>query len=173
MFPDALRWQAVAFMRVEWPFIFGGSERFLEHPYPLSMEQTHFAIVEGDVLMSYATLVRMEQWHDGETYDMLGLGNVFTFPPYRREGLARQVIAAATEHLRASDADIGALLCGDNLVPMYSAAGWTAAHAPTHEGTADAAKPLEAVRMMLLVSPRAQRASHSLLHTPMYVAGGW
>lgn len=32
-FPPILRWQAVAFMRVEWPFIFRGAGRFAEHPY--------------------------------------------------------------------------------------------------------------------------------------------
>src|SRR3712207_2863340 len=95
-FPDALRWQAIAFMRVEWPFIFTGDGRLITYPYGPSIEQIHIAMAEGDVLMSYATLVHIDQPHNGVTYRIYGLGNMFTFPPYRGEGLARQVIDAAT-----------------------------------------------------------------------------
>ena len=172
-FPDALRWQAVAFMRVEWPFVFQGAGRLLAHPYPPSEEQIHIAMVEGDVLMSYATLLGIDQPYDGMTYRMYGLGNMFTFPPYRREGLGRQVIHAATHFLEHSEADMGALLCGEELVPMYGAHGWVAASAPTYEGAPERAKPIEAVRMMIVVSERAQGERDSLLDAPMYVAGGW
>ena len=172
-FPDALRWQAIAFLRVEWPFIFGGAARLQTHPYPLSMPQIHIAATEGDVLLSYATLVQFDQAQDGTRYRTLGLGNVFTFPPYRREGLGRQVIDTATRVLERSDADIGALLCERRFIPMYAAAGWIAADAPTFEGTPDDAKRLEAVRMLVFVSAAAQRARAALLGHPLYVAEQW
>ena len=40
-------------------------------------------------------MIRTRLDHAGQTYDVAGLGNVFTFPPYRREGFGSRVVDAA------------------------------------------------------------------------------
>jgi hypothetical protein len=59
-----------------------------------------FAAYEGDSLISYAATIRLELDHAGERYEAGGLGNMFTFPPYRREGFGRQVLDLATGNLK-------------------------------------------------------------------------
>ena len=42
-FPAPLAWQALSFMRVEWPFIFTGDLRFATDMYWPELAPTHFA----------------------------------------------------------------------------------------------------------------------------------
>ena len=113
-FPRGLNWQAVSFMRVEWPFIDGG---MLRETYPA-------ALVEEDLLLSYAATFRLRIAHAGEEYEMGCLGNVFTYPGSRRQGYGRRVVGAATRHIRGSGADVAALFCAPDLESFYAASGW-------------------------------------------------
>jgi len=67
-FPALLKWQAIAFMRCEWPGIFKGDLRFLSEPYSPNMTTAHFAIHEGDSLISYATTLTLRLLHAGTPY---------------------------------------------------------------------------------------------------------
>ena len=86
-FPAALNWQAVSFMRVEWPWIEGG---ILKETYGADLDPVHFALVDDGLLISYAAVVSTHVEHAGETYAMRGLGNVFTYPSSRRRGYSRR-----------------------------------------------------------------------------------
>jgi predicted acetyltransferase len=55
---------------------------------------------------------------------VLGLSNVFTFPPYRNEGHASQLVTAAGQQIDNSGADLAILFCESALEPFYSAHGW-------------------------------------------------
>ncbi|MBA3944105.1 MAG: hypothetical protein H0X37_06025 [Herpetosiphonaceae bacterium] len=173
-FPDELKWQVVSFMRIEWPFIFTGANRFLTELCPPELHPVHFAIVEGNVLLSYGATLRLEQPHAGEVYRLYGLGNVFTFPPYRREGFGRQVVDAATHYILASAADVGALFCGARLAPYYRVSGWEAMEgATTRIGTPDGYETHNVLRMMLFVSEKGKRGRQAFMHTPFYIESPW
>jgi len=171
-FPAALNWQAVSFMRVEWPFIDGGA---FDQTYPMELDPVHFALVEGDLLISYAATFRLPLDHQGTTYQMEMLGNVFTFPGARHQGHGRQVVAAATEHIRRSGADAGALLCGPDLAPFYAGVGWESATAATlvPRGPQEEPTKLDALRMMLFVSDQGIAARQPFTTTPLQVPFPW
>ena len=172
-FPAVLKWQALAFMKVQWPSVF---ERrpFMSETYPVEHDPIHFAIVEADALISYASIMRLAIRHADETFDTWAVGNVFTFPPYRRRGFARQVVDAATAHINDSSADVAILFCAPGTVPFYAASGWTALHGTrTFVGPAGAQRAIDLATMMLFVSGKGQGARRSFAEQPLRIAETW
>jgi GNAT superfamily N-acetyltransferase len=159
--PDHLRWQAVSFMRVVWPWIDGG---LLREPYDRALRPVHFALVQGDLLISYAATIELDLKHAGARYRMAGLGNVFTFPSFRERGHGGRVVAAATEAIRAGAADVAALFCGERRVGFYARHGWQRVAVLPEDGGA---------RMMLFVSPRGVEARPAFEREPFRVAHEW
>lgn len=173
-FPEMLNWQAVSFMRVQWPFIYSGSNRFGKNTYPPEWHPIHFSIVEEDVLISYAGVIQVDIEHAGQTYKACGLGNVFTFPPFRRNGYGTQVVQAATEHILQSDVDIGILFCDSPLASFYAASGWESKNdALTREGTPDNYLSHESLRMMLFISEKGRRGRNAFANQPLYIRHSW
>ncbi|WP_437873538.1 hypothetical protein [Sorangium sp. So ce363] len=172
--PDSFRWQAVSFMRVAWPSIFTGPLRLLKHTYPPDMGTVHFTISEEEVLLSYASVMRLSLPHAGEEHVVYGLGNVFTFPPYRGEGHGRQVVEMATRFLQDSDADVAALFCNPSLERFYAGCGWEAPPgAITRIGTPERHSVYKELRMMLFLSEKGRRAREAFAREPLYVAWPW
>ena len=170
-FPSHLNWQAVSFMRIEWPWIEGGKPR---ETYSAELEPVHFALVEDDLLISYASVIRFGTAHAGETYRMYGLGNVFTFPSSRKIGYGGRVVEAATAYIRNSDADVAALFTGDDLFKFYARHGWARIKgAPTLLGPQDAPQSLDALRMMLFVSGKGKAGRQAFETQPLHVEFGW
>jgi hypothetical protein len=66
-FPSALKWQVLAFMRVQWPSIFTGERQFVTDTYSPELDPVHFVAAEGELLISYA---RPFAWilHKGPLY---------------------------------------------------------------------------------------------------------
>ena len=52
-FPAVLKWQALAFMRTEWPYIFEEDDKFLTQTYQPELNPVHFVVAQGDMLISY------------------------------------------------------------------------------------------------------------------------
>ena len=50
--PAVYKWQAIAFMRTQWPSIFRGDLRFMAETYPPELNPVHFVVAEGDALVS-------------------------------------------------------------------------------------------------------------------------
>jgi GNAT superfamily N-acetyltransferase len=171
-FPATLNWQAVSFMRVEWPFI-----DFCPpyQTYPSTLRPMHFALVEDDLLLSYAATFRLSLEHHGASYQMQFLGNVFTFPGARRQGHGGQIVSVATEHILRSGADAGALLCGPDLIQFYARFGWQPASADTlvHGDAAEGPTKQDAVRMMLFGVDAGSAARDSLMNSPLQVPFAW
>ena len=166
--PESVRWQAVSFMRVAWPSIDGG---MLRHTYPEALQPIHYAVTEGQLLLSYAATFTTQVSQEKTTFEAVCLGNVFTYPGARHRGYARQVVDAATLAIRSSGADVAALLCSPELTPFYATSGWV----PTPESatvTVDA-EVVDAVRMMLFLSPRGRGARSRLESLPLHVPFPW
>lgn len=172
-FPPALKWQAVAFMRVEWPFIFTGVRKLATDPYPPELDPVHFVATEGDLLISYASIIRLNLEHVSETYKAYGFGNMFTFPSFRRKGYGRQVLELATDFIKQSDVDIFILFCDPKCESFYAKSGWKVAGSPTRVGVPSEYKIHDLLRMMLFVSEKGQRGRKDFEEQPVYIDEPW
>jgi predicted N-acetyltransferase YhbS len=121
--PQSLSWQALSFLRCEWPFLFTGSNRLRTRPLG-DLGATYVLREDGEVLLSYAEVLRITAARAGEPVSVLGLSNVFTFPPYRSEGHASAIMHAVGELINDSDAELAILFCEKELEPFYAARGW-------------------------------------------------
>ncbi|MBE9103235.1 GNAT family N-acetyltransferase [Vacuolonema iberomarrocanum] len=172
-FPAILKWQALAFMRVEWPYIFEDDELFLTETYPPELNPIHFVVTEGETLMSYAAMVRTTLVHVGETFRVYGFGNMFTFPPYRKEGHGHKLLGMATELIETSDVDVGILYCDEKVESFYAAKGWIKMASPTRFGDPAQYEDGEEQRMMVFVSEKGRRYRHAFEEQPLYVDWTW
>src|ERR1051325_2434271 len=91
-FPTLYKSQALAFMRCEWSSIFQGDNLYMSETYPPEPGTTHFVIAEGEILLSYAALLRCNLSHASHDYDVFGFGNMFTFPPFRKQGHGSRIL---------------------------------------------------------------------------------
>ena len=173
--PADLECQAVSFVRIQWPFVFDGDNRFgrrirTGHD-PIHEAVAHVVIEEQRVLMSYATIIRTHLIHQHATYCVYGLSSVFTYPTFRGEGWATQLVQTATQHIRScEDADIGVLFCQPPLVPFYVQRGWDWIEGvSTLVGTPEAPTRHEQQRMMLFISPKGRAGRDTFSTAPLYI----
>jgi GNAT superfamily N-acetyltransferase len=172
-FPAIYKWQAIAFMRMEWPSIFQGENLYMPETYPPELQPVHFVVAEGDTLLSYATLLKLDLDHAGRNYQVYGFGNMLTFPPFRRRGYGGQVLRAATHFIRESDVDAGILFCDPRLESFYGTENWVSTHSPTRLGEPDQYEEYEPLRMMLFVSEKGLRNNADFETQPLYIESPW
>ena len=163
--PDHLRGQILSLIRIHWHTTVGD----YAGPYALPEEwqPAHVVGTKGEVILSYAGVVRRQIEHRGEVLKTYGLSSVYTFPFYRRAGLGSQVVRRATDEIeQAGDGDLGLLFTMPELEPFYRRAGWQAMPALTCL-IGDPAQPTinGDLPMMLFLSARGQR------HRPAFERG--
>ncbi|MBI3973852.1 MAG: GNAT family N-acetyltransferase [Chloroflexi bacterium] len=170
-FPCHLNWQAVSFIRAVWPWINNG---LLRETYGAHLRPVHFALVLEDLLISYAAVIEMTIGHTGETVRLFGLGNVFTYPSFRKQGYGSQVVTAATQYIQSSAADVAALFCEPNLAGFYAKAGWQEIHGVTiFTGKGGLPTASAATRMMLFVSEKGRSGRGAFESAPLSLQHGW
>ena len=172
-FPALYKWQAIAFMRMEWASIFYDDNLYMSETYPPELEPVHFVMAENDSLLSYASLLKLNLPHAGMDYSIYGFGNLLTFPPYRRRGYGSQILQAATEYIRQSDVDAAILFCDHLLEGFYEARGWICTHSPTRLGSADRYTEYVPSRMMLFVSQKGIHGKADFETQPIYIDWPW
>ncbi|HUD77324.1 MAG TPA: hypothetical protein VMR00_05700 [Streptosporangiaceae bacterium] len=163
--PEHLVWQSLSFMRCEWPSLFAGSGRLRSCPYPAI---AHLTCTDGRVLLSYADIVSGEADTPSGRLSVLGLSNVFTFPPYRREGNASRIVRAANAFIDEHKPGIAILFCKQDLASFYSAMDWTPAPAGTITSPSDAA--LAMVRRTLT---SGLELAAQLRRSPLTLSAAW
>ena len=170
--PRDIKCQLLSFIRIEWAWIFEGRNRFWDY----TEKRTHpvnVFIAERGLLISHAEVNWRVLEHAGQAYKVYGVSAVFTYPAFRKEGYGRQVMHAATDYIRASDADLAMLFCRPELVPFYASAGWEApAGAVIQYGDADYPHTEEGATCMLFVSERGQATRAAFTTQPVYIGGG-
>lgn len=172
--PAALKWQAIAFIKTEWPFVFTGDDAFLTEPCPPDLDPVHFVVSKGDSLISYASIFRLNLDHSGTSYKVYGFGNLFTFPPYRHQGYGRRVLELAMGFIKHSDVDAVILFCEPQVETFYAAYGWETARASTRIGTPSDYEVHEGVtKMALYVSEKGQQGKLDFENRPLYVEWPW
>ena len=172
-FPEIYKWQAIAFMRMEWSSIFKGDDLYMSETYPPELRPVHFVMAEGDTLLSYGALLKLDLRHADNEYKVYGFGNLLTFPPFRRLGYGGQILEKATQFIRQSDVDTGILFCDPRLESFYASQAWTPTRAPTRLGEPDQYEDYEPLRMMLFVSEKALRNKADFETQPFYIESPW
>jgi hypothetical protein len=88
----------------------------------------------------------------------------------RIRGLAAQLVGAASEYIRGSDADVAMLFCGERVSSLYRRCGWKHITPPRIMfGPLHAPQEYRDVLMMLFVSPLGQRMLEALSSQPLHV----
>jgi len=172
-FPAIYKWQAIAFMRMEWASIFQGDNLYMSETYPPELQPVHFVVAEGDTLLSYATLMKLNITHAGTDYQVYGFGNLLTFPPFRRRGYGGQILQRATQLIQQSNVDLAILFCDTQLEPFYAAQAWASTPSPTRLGRPDQYEDYEPLRMMLFVSEKGRRSRADFEAQSLYIDEPW
>lgn len=169
-FPENLKWQAVSFLRVQWPDGFTGENRLRDWVTREDDHPIHIVLVEKDILISHTNVVWKYLDHDGEIYKAYGLTGVFTFPSFRGQGYASQVIAAGTAYIQKSDADIAMLYCDESLGNLYANQGWLPMElSTTYIGTKEQPELVDdEILMMLFLSPKGQVGRNAFETRPIH-----
>jgi predicted N-acetyltransferase YhbS len=168
--PLAIATQVRAYQRVQWPFLDGRGDvlwDFTARPDA----PVHFVVAEGDVLVSHACVNRRTIAVHGQPLEVFGLSSVFTYPAWRGQGWAGQVVDTATDYLRASPADVAMLFCGEALEPFYAKRGWSVAR-ESQILFGDKAAPQrkqDNLVMMLFVSDKGRSVRRVIETSPVYV----
>lgn len=162
--------QIRSFIRMQWPALMGRGNRIYDVP-AREDGPTTLTLIDGDVLVSHTEVNFRTIPFQSQTLRVGGLSAVFTFPAFRGSGYAAQIVSAATEILRHSDADLAMLFCGPPLEPFYTACGWTPMKS-ARITFGDPDQPTlkdDNVVMMLFVSDRGKRLEEVLRRETIYV----
>jgi len=125
---------------------------------PAERHPRHVVMHERHALLSHARVIWVDFAHAGETWRLYCLGDVLTYPAFRRRGYGAQVVAAATRLIREDGAADAAILFTDPATTgFYAAHGWEAVPPLTATfGYPVASDPSQGMPMMLFLSDRAQ-----------------
>lgn len=169
-FPPLLDCQVRDFVRIVW------ADAKVDVPGaphdPRFDHAVHFVVVDGDLLISHAQVIDVIVEHEGETYRVGGLSGVLTYPNFRGQGYASQVVAAANSYMSTSGADFGQLFTSLDLKEFYNRHNWVNIQTATilH---GDKAHPDEHERTMIYpVTARGHAAVKAFENARVYVGQG-
>lgn len=168
--PKSLKWQAVSFLRMEYPLGFTGENRLRDWVTREEDHPIHIMLVENGILISHTNVVWKFLAHAGETYKAYGLTGVFTYPSFRGEGHGSRVVEAGTRSILRSDADVAMLYCDESLKRFYARHGWIhLEQSVSYTGEGDSlARVDDEVLMMIFISPKGQQGRASFEREPVH-----
>ena len=172
-FPAIYKWQAIAFMRMEWSSIFQGDDLYMSETYPPELQPIHFVVAEDDTLVSYGALLKLNLTHAGFDYRVYGFGNLLTFPPFRRHGYGGQILQEATQFIQQSEVDAAILFCDPQLERFYAAKTWVPTYSPTRLGQPNQYEEYAPSRMMLFISEKGQKGQTDFENQALYIDEPW
>jgi hypothetical protein len=168
--PEGLKWQAVSFLRVQYPDGFMNENRLRHWITREDDHPIHIVIVEREILISHTNVVWKHLDHDGVTYKAYGLTGVFTYPSFRGQGFGSKAVAAGTDCILRSDADIAMLYCEGSLMNFYARHGWI--YMDKSISFIEEKKRLvrvdDEILMMLFISAKGQRGRAAFERKPIY-----
>ena len=129
---------------------------------------------ERHALLSHARVIWVDFAHAGENWRLYCLGDVLTYPAFRRRGHGGEVVGAATRLIRSDEAADAAILFTDPATTrFYAAQGWEPVPALTATfGHPVAAERSEGTAMMLFLSGRA-KARRAAFEIQTLALPGW
>ena len=121
--PEYLFWQIISLYRSRWGEIVGQRTQWFARE--IDRTRQHFVIVEDKHLIVHATTHLQSISIGDESVQILGIGGVYTFPAYRGEGYASQIMRAiATYADQRADIRMSIFFCKPELQPFYESVGW-------------------------------------------------
>lgn len=110
------------------PFFF---DRSVSAP-TLPLENTHLVLVDGDIAGQLQVYERQVTF-DGTATWVGAIGNVYTIPEHRGEGLGRRLIEYSREFVHEKGYAFSILLTGAGLRGFYRQSGWAEVQYPTYD----------------------------------------
>ncbi len=99
----------------EWP----------DTPYEWSLPEWYAMATRDNELLGRLGIAERRVQAAESTVHVGGVGGVITAKRWRRRGVATALLRAAADHIRRKiRAELGMLLCRENLIPVYRSAGW-------------------------------------------------
>jgi predicted acetyltransferase len=167
-FPPLLECQVRDFVRIVWP-----ASNVDDRSVPLGprdRDPVHVVIVDGDTLISHVQLLTFTIDHADESYRVMGVSGVLTYPNFRKHGYGRKVVEAATQYIGAQNVDFGMLFTMPELGKFYGQFGWV--QMPNLDilaGDKDAPQLREEFTLMLPVNERGHQAVKTFENAAVYV----
>ena len=173
--PESLKWQALSFLRVQYPDGFRNENRLRDWITKEEDHPIHIVLVEQELLISHTNVVWKHLDHDGVTYNTYGLTGVFTYPSFRGQGYGSKVVAAGTDYILRSDADIAMLYCEASLVNFYARHDWVKMDKSVSyiEENGQSVRVADEILMMLFISPKGRRSREIFEHKPIYLCSDY
>jgi GNAT superfamily N-acetyltransferase len=174
-FPESLKWQALSFLRVQWPGGFTRENRLRDWITREDDHPIHIVLVEQNILISHTNVVWKYLNHDGVNYKAYGLTSVFTYPSFRGQGHGSQVIAAGTAYIQKRDADIAMLYCDESLRNLYAKQGWNHIEmSTTYIGNREQPELVDdEILMMLFLSSKGQHGRAAFETRPIHFSADY
>jgi GNAT superfamily N-acetyltransferase len=174
-FPESLRWQVVSFLRVQYPLGFTGENRLRDWVTREDDHPVHIVLVEMGILISHTNVVWKYLEHAGITYKIYGLTGVFTYPSFQGQGYGSRIVAAGTEYILKSDADIAMFYCDVGLKNFYAHHGWIHMDTSTsYTGTRENPKLVDdEILMMMFISPKSKTDRMAFETKPIHFGGDY
>lgn len=167
--PASIKQQILDFLRINYPEGFMGDNQFRDWTSTPENHPAHLVIIEHDRVISHTEILWKMIEHHGRPYKVYGLSGVLTYPEFRGHGYGVKIVAAGTEYIRQTDADVGMFHCDAALKPFYERLGWTPMEtAVTLVGDKDNPVPADELLMMLFLSETAQRHRENFETHPIY-----
>lgn len=155
--PEAHEHQIRSFIRLHWHDEY---QYDLDGPLvPPERHPTHIVMAERHALFSHARVVWVPFEHADQTWRLYCLGDVFTYPAFRRRGFGAAVTAEATKRIKSDpEADLAILFCDPDNAAFYARHGWAAApQLRATKGFGQDRETQEGLPMLLILSGRAER----------------
>lgn len=146
---------------------------------PLVPDERHpqyVVLAEQHALISAARVNWVTVQYMGEILKIYCLGDVFTYPAFRKQGHAHKVVEAATRLIRSDkSADAAILFTDPVLETLYGQSGWQhIAELNASIGTEDNPEAYPAFAMMLILSDKGISAKAKFASNPIFLPGyGW
>jgi GNAT superfamily N-acetyltransferase len=130
-----------------------------------AFEALSFYLRADQHIVSYAAVIFFPIQHAGQIWQAAGLSCVATHQEYQGRGFGSRTVAAASQAILESHADIGLFTCDPHLASFYrTAGGWQPAEdvilIANSAPDALASNRLGKIVMLRLLSPRAQHAAN-------------
>jgi predicted N-acetyltransferase YhbS len=169
--PAEYECQIRSFIRLTW---YDGYVHNLDEPLvPPERHPQHVVVADRHAVISHARVNWVDVEHQGQHLKVYCLGDVFTYPAFRKKGHGRSIVDAGTALIREDKtADAAILFTDPELEPFYGASGWEPIDLTPSMGQVESPEPYEAHTMMLFLSERAKR--HVFENQPIFLPGyGW
>jgi GNAT superfamily N-acetyltransferase len=155
--PEPLEHQIRSFIRLNW---YDAYQYDIDEPlYPPERRPRHVVAAERHALFAHARVSAVTFEHADVGWRLYCLGDVFTYPAFRRRGLGSEVTRVGTQLIaEESEGDLAILFCDPDNAGFYSRHGWTEApDLRVTRGIGAVREPQLGLPMLMLLSAKAKR----------------